>query len=61
MLETINAPAVLVAFASALAGDPRPGLEGFYVDLVEEFGSDGVFIVPELSDISPTELKPYRL
>ncbi len=31
-------------------------LEDFYLLLTEEFGTDGIFIVPELADISPREL-----
>jgi hypothetical protein len=33
-------------------------LEDFYLLLTEEFGTDGIYIVPELSDISPREISP---
>ncbi len=31
-------------------------LEDFYVLITEEFGSEGIYVIPELSDISPKEL-----
>lgn len=31
-------------------------LEDFYALLIEDFGKEGIFVVPELSDISPREL-----
>jgi hypothetical protein len=33
-------------------------LEGFYVDLTEEFGEKDAYIVPELSDVSPKDIRP---
>lgn len=32
-------------------------LEDFYIDISDVYGSEDVFIVPELSDVSPRELK----
>jgi hypothetical protein len=31
-------------------------LENFYVDITDEFGPTGIFMVPELSDMSPADL-----
>lgn len=52
-LLSINAKRVLVG-----GGYIGRCLEGFYVELSEEFGGDGVYVVPELADISPKEINP---
>lgn len=34
-------------------------LEDFYALLIEDFGREGIYLVPELSDISPREVNKY--
>lgn len=50
-LVNIDAKTVLVG-----GGYVGRCLEDFYMDFVEEYGMDGVYVVPELADISPREL-----
>ncbi len=50
-LAAVDAPKVLIG-----GGYIGRCLEDFYAGLTEDYGEEGIYIVPELSDVSPTEL-----